>query len=329
MLSVAPGAADELLVEGIAAQVGSDVVLVSEVLRMVKPTETRMRDAGVPDVEIAKLRAEGLERMIEWRLIEQQVRKSELYASDGEIDATIEGIAQENDLSVEDLRRSVTSHGMTLPDYRAQIKRELERRKLVNALIGSRIEVEDKELMQFYDTRFSSQPREGEVVHLRQIMIGFGEHVGRDEKAARARADESTARIEAGEAFEVVALDVSEVAGKKGGDLGWIHVDRLAPWMVDVVKRLDPGEVSAVVDLPVGYCLLKLVERKEYEPVSFEAARPELERELFERHLAREYEDWMVKLRKRTYIERRGYFAEATQMGPSALFRSGDEPRIP
>ncbi len=329
MLSVAPGAADELLVDGIAAQVGSDVVLVSEVLRMVKPTETRMRDAGVPDVEIAKLRAEGLERMIEWRLIEQQVRKSELYASDGEIDATIEGIAQENDLSVEDLRRSVTSHGMTLPDYRAQIKRELERRKLVTALIGSRIEVEDKELMEFYDARFSSQPREGEVVHLRQIMIGFGEDVGRDEKAARARADQSTARIEAGEAFEVVALDVSEVAGKKGGDLGWIHVDRLAPWMVDVVKRVDPGEVSAVVDLPVGYCLLKLIERKEYEPVSFEAARPELERELFERHLAREYEDWMVKLRKRTYIERRGYFAEATQMGPSALFRSGDEPRIP
>ena len=329
MLSVAPGAADELLVDGIAAQVGSDVVLVSEVLRMVKPTETRMLNAGVPDLEIAKLRAEGLERMIEWRLIEQQVRKLELYANDGEIDATIEGIARENDLSVEDLRRSVTSHGMTLPDYRAQIKRELERRKLVTSLIGSRIEVEDKELMQFYDTRFSSQPREGEVVHLRQIMIGFGENVGRDEKAARARADESTARIEAGEAFEVVALDVSEVAGKKGGDLGWIHVDRLAPWMVDVVKRLDPGEVSAVVDLPVGYCLLKLVERKEYEPVSFEAARPELERELFERHLAREYEDWMVKLRKRTYIERRGYFAEATLMGPSALFRSGDEPRIP
>ncbi len=329
MLSVAPVAADELLVDGIAAQVGSDVVLVSEVLRMVKPTETRMRDAGVPDLEIAKLRAEGLERMIEWRLIEQQVRKSELYASDGEIDATIEGIAQENDLSVEDLRRSVTSHGMTLPDYRAQIKRELERRKLVTALIGSRIEVEDKELMEFYDTRFSSQPREGEVVHLRQIMIGFGEDVGRDERAARARADESTARIEAGEAFEVVALDVSEVAGKRGGDLGWIHVDRLAPWMVDVVKRLDPGEVSAVVDLPVGYCLLKLVERKEYEPVSFEAARPELERELFERHLAREYEDWMAKLRKRTYIERRGYFADAPQMGPSALFRSGDESRIP
>ena len=329
MLAVAPGAADELLVDGIAAQVGSDVVLVSEVLRMIKPTETRMRDAGVPDLEIAKLRAEGLERMIEWRLIEQQVRKLEFYASDEEIDATIQDIAQENDLSLEDLRRSVTSLGMTLPDYRAQIKRELERRKLVTTLIGSRIEVEDKELKEIYDARFSGQPREGEVVHLRQIMIGFGEEVGRDQKTARARADASAARIEAGEAFEVVALAVSEVAGKKGGDLGWIHMNRLAPWMVDVVKRLGPGEVSAVVDLPVGYCLLKLVERKQYEPVSFEAAKPELERELFERHLAREYEDWMAKLRKRTYVERRGYFAAATQMGPSALFGSGDEPQIP
>ena len=59
-----PGAA-ELLVDGIAAQVGSDIVLVSEVLEMVAPTEVRMREAGAPDVEIAKLRADGLESIIE------------------------------------------------------------------------------------------------------------------------------------------------------------------------------------------------------------------------------------------------------------------------
>ncbi len=329
LLAGAAAAEDEGLVDGIAAQVGSDVVLVSEVLQMVKPTETRMREAGVPEVEIAKLRAEGLERMIEWRLIEQEVRNSELYASEEEIDATIASIAQTNDLSIEDLQRSVTSHGMALPDYRAQIKRELERRKLVTTLIGSRVEIEEKDVKDLYDARYAGQPRDGEVVHVRQIMVSFGEDVGRDKKAARARTDEAAARIEAGEAFEVVALDVSEVAGKKGGDIGWIHTSRLASWMAEMLKHLGRGEVSDVMVLPVGYSLLKLVDRKEYQPVSYEAVRPELEREIFERHLAREYEDWMEKLRKRTYIERRGYFAEAAQLGPSALLRFGDEPPIP
>ena len=329
LLAGAAGAEDEGLVDGIAAQVGSDVVLVSEVLQMVKPTETRMREAGVPELEIAKLRAEGLERMIEWRLIEQEVRKSELFASDEEIDTTIASIARANDLSVEELQRSVVSHGMALTDYRAQIKRELERRKLVTTLIGSRIEIEEKDVKDLYDTRYAGQPQDGEVVHVRQIMVSFGEDTGRDKKAARARADAAAARIEAGEAFEVVALDVSEVAGKKGGDLGWIHTSRLASWMAEMLKHLGRGEVSDVMVLPVGYSLLKLVDRKEYQPVSYEAVRPELEREIFERHLAREYEDWMEKLRKRTYIERRGYFAETAQLGPSALLRFGDEPPIP
>jgi hypothetical protein len=57
--------------------------------------------------------------------------------------------------------------------------------------------------------------------------------------------------------------------------------------------------------------MLKLVERKTYEPVTFEAARPELEQEVHQRKVMEKYREWMEDLRKRTYIERRGYFAQA------------------
>jgi hypothetical protein len=67
----APAGADEMLADGIAAQVGTEIVLYSEVVEVVAPTERQMRAAGAPKSEIAKLRAEGLETMIEWRLIER------------------------------------------------------------------------------------------------------------------------------------------------------------------------------------------------------------------------------------------------------------------
>jgi hypothetical protein len=57
--------ADEILSDGIAAQVGNDIVLISEVMQHVGSLEARMRKADMPDIEIAKLRAAGLEKLIE------------------------------------------------------------------------------------------------------------------------------------------------------------------------------------------------------------------------------------------------------------------------
>ena len=328
-LAASPSAADEQVVDGIAAQVGSDIVLVSEVLRMTEPTEKKMHEAGISATEIAKLRAEGLEQMIEWRLIEQIVRQSDLTATDEEIDGTIQSIAQENNLSVDELRRSVTSHGLSYPDYRAEIKRELERRKVVTGLIGSKVNVTEKDVMELYDQRYAKQPTAGEIVHVSQIVIPFGKETGRDKQTAWSDARAAAARIAAGEPFEAVALDVSAVAASKGGDIGWLHVDRLAPWMSQVLDQLEPGQVSGILELESVCTLLRLIERKEYEPVTYEMAKPQLEEEVFERHLAREYAQWMEDLRAKTYIERRGYFADAAELGPSDFPGIGDEPLLP
>jgi peptidyl-prolyl cis-trans isomerase SurA len=329
-LAASPAAADEQIVDGIAAQVGGDIVLVSEVLRMTEPTEKKMSEAGISATEIAKLRAEGLEQMIEWRLIEQIVRQSDLAASDEEIDGTIESIAQENNLSVDELRRSVTSHGLSYSDYRAEIKRELERRKVVTGLIGSKVSVVEKDVMELYDQRYANQPTAGEVVHVSQIVIPFGKEAGRDKQTAWSDARAAAARIAAGEPFETVALDVSAVAASKGGDIGWLHFDRLAPWMSQVLDQLEPGQVSGILELESVCTLLRLIERKEYEPVTYEMAKPQLEEEVFERHLSREYAQWMEDLRARTYIERRGYFADAAELGPADFpGTGGDELRLP
>ena len=43
VLLAAPGRTDEMLVDGIAAQVGNDIVLVSEVMQIVAPQRGRMR----------------------------------------------------------------------------------------------------------------------------------------------------------------------------------------------------------------------------------------------------------------------------------------------
>jgi peptidyl-prolyl cis-trans isomerase SurA len=319
-VAFAPGAparaADDAgLIDGIAAQVDGRIVLLSEVMRAVRPQEEAMRRAGAPEGEIARLRADGLERLIESRLIEKIVEDSNAGASDEEITRTIEGIAVENGLSVEQLYASVVFHGLSVEEYRAQIKHDFERRNLVQGMLGPRVKVEDREVEALYAERYGNQQAEGESVHVRQILRAYGGASKRDQETACAEARTARERVLGGEPFEKVAAQVSEAAPRDGGDIGWLPLGSVAPWMSDALEGLEAGGVSDVLALPFGCSVLQLVERRELEPVTFDKARDALSRELWERKLEQEYRSWIEEVRGHSYIERRGHFADAARFG--------------
>jgi peptidyl-prolyl cis-trans isomerase SurA len=309
----APVRAEEMLVDGIAAQVGTEIVLISEVMRMVAPNERKLRELGAPEQEIAKLRAEGLEAMIEQRLSEKVVRDLELYATDAEVDETIESIARENGITLEHLKQSVARQEMSYEEYRRQIKSELERRKVMGAMVSSQIHVEEKEVEALYKERFESQPEGGNQVHVRQILVPAGEQYGGTLAESCQLVRQIRARIDKGEAFEELARQYSAAAPAQGGDIGWLHEGMVADWMTELIGPLEDGQVSQVMELSFGCTIVKLVERKEFTPISYEEARTALYNELFDQRASDAYRNWMEQLRERTFIERRGYFADAAR----------------
>lgn len=310
-----PATAREQLVDGIAAQVGTRIVLVSDVLRSIGPQEAAMREQGAPDQEVAKLRAEALDRLIEARLIEGVVANLELYAKEEEIIATIETIAKENGLTLEQLYASVLFHGMSRDDYHKQIKQDMERRNVIQGIVGADIEIEEAEILDLYNERFGSMPASSEMVRVRQILVSFGGPSRRTPEEACEFTREARARVVAGEDFEVVARQISEVAPNDGGDIGWLERDHLAAWMTDALAPLEPGDVSELIILPFGCSVLRLEEARVLERISYEQAKARLHEELWSMKMEGTYREWMDKLRDRTYINRYGYFADAAQFG--------------
>ncbi len=315
------GAAQELL-EGIAALVGSEIVLVSEVNQIAVPVEEKMRGSGRPESEILTMRAEVLDRLIESRLIGNVVRRLELSASEAEIDQAVDSIARETGLSLEQLERSVASHGLTVEEYRAKIKSEIERSKVLNSMVRARVRLDDADVRALYAERFGQQPAGGEEAHLRHLLVAFGVGVHRDRDTACVLAAEAATRIASGEAsFEELARELSDADPERGGELGWIHMQDLAAWMVPVVSSLEVGELSEVVETRFGCNLLQLVERREFEPVRFEQVRPTLENALFRNRMEEEYTRWIDSLRQQTYIERKGMFRDTSALNPGSAKR--------
>jgi peptidyl-prolyl cis-trans isomerase SurA len=301
--------AAETQVEAIVAQVGNEVILLSEVMELAAPVEERMRQAGAPRIEIVRVRKDALERLIETRLVSSVVERLELGADPDEVDAAISAIASDNGISVEQLLRSIVSHGLRVEEYRAKIQDEIERSKVINTMVRSRVQITDEEVEALYAERFGEQYTGGEEFHLRHIIVSpEGPHADSHDAACQLVRVERR-RIQSGEvAFSEVATNVSDMNSDRGGDLGWMHRKDLATWMADSIDELDSGELSEVIQMPFGCNLLQLVDRRAFERIELDDAKAQLQNIVFQRKTEVEYTKWLDELREHTYIERKSGF---------------------
>ena len=80
----------------------------------------------------------------------------------------------------------------------------------------------------------------------------------RSREEAKARAEQALALIEAGKAFDQVAIEWSDGPfGKRGGDLGWFQKGQMAPQFDDAAFSLTPGAHTQVVESSHGFHIIK------------------------------------------------------------------------
>ena len=85
--------------------------------------------------------------------------------------------------------------------------------------------------------------------------------ITRTQEAARARADEALAALNAGQDWRKVVARYSDGPLKEdAGDLGWFARNQLGPALDTAAFDLDIGANSSVIETPRGYHILKRIE---------------------------------------------------------------------
>ena len=114
-----------------------------------------------------------------------------------------------------------------------------------------------------------------------------------------AQALDALKSVRAGADFANLAKDKSlDNSKQNGGSLGWLLPNQLIAPLANVVVNLNKGAVSAApIATPVGWQLIKLEDKRKFQPPSFEDSKPLLLRSL-QTNQQNEYVQKLVKAAK-------------------------------
>ncbi len=122
-----------------------------------------------------------------------------------------------------------------------------------------------------YDATKNAIGPDGLVMAGHILMLIPQKATEEQQKEAKRRIDSVYTALQAGADFETLAKQVSQDPGSaaKGGMLGWFARKQMVKEFEDAAFALQPGEMSKPILSPFGWHVIKMKERKQFEPFEF------------------------------------------------------------
>lgn len=258
-------------VDGIAAIVGDQVILVSQMMSSVN--SARAQGAKVESAEdLARLEKDLLQQLVEEELLVQKARAEQIEINDADIQPQVdarEKQARTNFKSEAEFRQALRESGFgTIEEWRKLQLDAARRNKLQQEVMQklqrdgkvTAVNVTDAEIDEAYEQAKDRLPRREARVGMRQIVIATRPSE-EAKKKARARIDSLRAELDSHpEDFENIAKreSMDEGTREQGGDLGWNRRGRMVPEFDKMMFALNPGVISPVIETGFGFHIIRV-----------------------------------------------------------------------
>ena len=252
-------------VDSIVAIVNSEAITSSQlrdrVIRIRQNLKKAGQEAQLPPA--GALERQVLEQLVMERVQLQWARETSVKVDNGMVELAINRIAENNRLTLDQLRAAITSDGMTWDRYREEIRSELILNRLREINVDNKVTVSDAEVDNF--VRNHPEALLGTEYRVAHILLRIPENMNEAQfRDLQARADKVLSRLRAGEDFSRIATDSSDAPDNvRGGELGWLDRERLPGFYADVVSKLKPGEISPPLQSSTGLHIIKLLEKRD------------------------------------------------------------------
>lgn len=293
------------LISGIAALVNDEPITTYDVEKEREGLAQGL-DRGKPldQAGKAQLRQAALDSVINRKLIQQKIRELDIRVSNEEVQQAIEDVKKTNNITQENLTQALAARGISFEQYKAQLKEQLERLRLISIEVRSKIQISEKEARDYYEAN-PDEFQVDESFRVRQIFFKLSSQAKEEErKQVVASAEKVLAEVRGGADFSELAKKYSQdPSAKDGGDLGYLKKGDILPEIENSLVGLKPGDVSGLIRTPVGIHIMKMEEYRQGKRQTFESARTEIEDRLYRKKSEERFSLWLEELRKNAAIE--------------------------
>lgn len=246
-------------VNSIVAVVDEDVVLRTELETAVNNIKVQYaKQAGQLPPE-AILERQVLDRLILQKLQVNRANAIGIRITDAELNQSIQGIATNNKLTLEQFQERLVKEGLSYDDYRSKLRDELVVQRLRQSYVQSRVQVSENEVEQM----MASLKNAGPEVSLGNLLVSLPESPSATQvETAKKKIDGIRDLIVTGKmTFKAAAIRYSDAQNAlDGGDIGWRSYDSIPSQFASMINAMKPGDVSEPVRGPSGYQLITVAE---------------------------------------------------------------------
>lgn len=255
------------LVDGIAAIVGKNIILKSEVDQFARLTASQMGINPTKDIDsYNKLVKQSLNALIDENVLLEQAKIETIEVKDRDVENMLNQQIENMIFQAGSKENAEKILGYTISkakrDYRPIIKNRLITEKLKNEKF-SKIHITRREVKNFYETFKDSIPEIPPTLDFSQIFFKIKPGPV-EENAAKHKADSLHNVLLNGGDFSEIAQKYSDdpASAKYGGDLGFITRGGFIKEFEEVAFSLKKNEISKVVKTEFGYHIIQLLDRK-------------------------------------------------------------------
>jgi peptidyl-prolyl cis-trans isomerase SurA len=269
-LTMAPGftAAQSVAktpIDSIVALVEEDVILRSELDVAMAGIIERVRASGEAMPPMHLLERQVLERLIIRELQVQRALQTGIRVSDADIDQALTTLAQQNNMTVQQLRQVIEGDGEDFAEFRRNIGEEIMAERLRQRIVNSMDPVTETEI----DILLASEDLAGGEYNVSHILIALPEgSTPQQISATQAEADDLHQRLLDGLDFASAAISYSDSQeALEGGLVGWRDLNSVPAFFADAVRDLKPGQISEPIRSPAGFHILRVNDYREQRQV--------------------------------------------------------------
>jgi parvulin-like peptidyl-prolyl isomerase len=294
------------IIERIVAVVGNDIILLSDLETALDQLVQAQMQAGqvIGEAKKALLRREVLDTLISEKLIEQEIAKLHVDVTDEEVDRVVDNMMAANNLDKKRFKQALAQQGLSLPEYREGIKKQLLKVKIIQLKVKNRVHISDQDVKSTWAQK-KTRAQTDFKIRARHILflVPPGSDSGKD-KAAKKKAEAALVRARGGEDFTTLAKELSEgPSGKNGGALGVFGRGEMVPAFEKAAFSARVGDVVGPVKTPFGWHLILVEERVAQKSRPLDVVQEDLRQQLYEAEVERAFRQYLEEIRARTWID--------------------------